>query len=151
MKILKITTNYFMMLFMACVFVLGFANMHCVEAADLYTPTNYWNDDKNYPLAFAQNGVSRYVDLSSANIIEQEENVEENSKTTVFAYDVIMVNGDITTKFSYKTMIRFINDEIYIASARANGDGWFQLSDRSFDQPQYNATLILADYFGIDK
>lgn len=62
-----------------------------------------------------------------------------------------MVNGDITTKFSYKTMIRFINDEIYIASARANGDGWFQLSDRSFDQPQYNATLILADYFGIDK
>ena len=48
-------------------------------------------------------------------------------------------------------MIRFINDEMYIASARGNGDGWFQLSSRSFDQPQYNATLILADYFGINK
>ena len=148
---MKKIVKYFMMVIALCIFALTANSFSMAEASALYTPTSYWNNDTNYPLAFSQNGVNRYVDLSSAKIIEQKENVEENSKTTVFAYDVIMVNGDITTKFSYKTMIRFINDEFYIASARANGDGWFQLSDRSFDQPQYNATLILADYFGIDK
>lgn len=68
---------------------------------------------------------------------------------SVIIRDVVMVDGDKTTKFTYKTMIRFVNDEMYVASARGNGDGWFQLSSRSFDQPQYNATLILADYFNI--
>lgn len=84
------------------------------EASALYTPASYWNNDTNYPLAFSQNGVNRYVDVSSAKIIEQEEKVEENTKTAVFSYDVVMVDGDKTTKFTYKTMIRFVNDEMDI-------------------------------------
>lgn len=140
-----------MMTIAVCMFALSANSFSLVEASSLYTPTAYWNNDTNYPVAFSQDGVNRYVDLSSAKIVEQDEIVEENTKTTVFTYDVIMVNKDKTTKFSYKTMIRFIGDEIYIASARANGDGWFQLSDRSFDQPQYNATLILAEHFNLIK
>ena len=148
---MKKIVKYFMMVIALCIFALTANSFSMAEASALYTPASYWNNDTNYPLAFSQNGVNRYVDLSTTKIIEQEEKVEENTKTAVFSYDVVMVDGDKTTKFTYKTMIRFINDEMYVASARGNGDGWFQLSSRSFDQPQYNATLILADYFGINK
>lgn len=148
---MKKMIKYFMMVIVMGIFALTANGFSTTEATALYTPTSYWNNNTNYPLAFSQNEVNRYVDLSSAKIIEQEENKQENTKTAVFSYDVVMVNGDVTTKFTYKTMIRFINDEVYIASARGNGDGWFQLTDRSFDQPQYNAALILADYFAINK
>lgn len=148
---MKKIIRYLMMVVAVCMFALSANNFSLVEASALYTPTSYWNNDTNYPVAFSQNGVNRYVDLSSAKIVEQSENVEENTKSTIFTYDVIMVSGDKTTKFSYKTMIRFIGEEVYIASARANGEGWFQLSDRSFDQPQYNAALILAEHFNLIK
>ena len=84
---------------------------------------------------------------------EQTENVEDNIKTAIFTYDVIMVNeqGVETSKFSYRTMIKFVGDEVFIFSARRNNDGWAQLSDRSFDQPQYNAAQILAEHFNINK
>lgn len=148
---MKKIIRYLMMAITICMFAFSANSFSFAEASSLYTPISYWNDNTNYPVAFSQNGVNRYVDLSSAKIIEQNEIVEENTKSTVFTYDVVMVNGDKTTKFSYKTMIRFIGDEVYIASARANGNGWFQLSDRSFDQPQYNATLILAEHFNLIK
>ena len=110
---MKKIVKYFMMVIALCIFALTANSFSMAEASALYTPASYWNNDTNYPLAFSQNGVNRYVDLSSAKIIEQEEKVEENTKTAVFSYDVVMVDGDKTTKFTYKTMIRFINDEIY--------------------------------------
>lgn len=140
-----------MMVIAVCMFAFSANSFSLVEASSLYTPTSYWNNDNNYPVAFSQNGVNRYVDLSSAKIVEQTETAEGNIKSAVFTYDVIMVNGDNITKFSYKTMIRFIGEEVYIASARANSDSWSQLSNRSFDQPQYNATLILAEHFNLVK
>lgn len=106
---MKKIVKYFMMVIALCIFALTANSFSMAEASALYTPASYWNNDTNYPLAFSQNGVNRYVDLSSAKIIEQEEKVEENTKTAVFSYDVVMVDGDKTTKFTYKTMIRFVN------------------------------------------
>ncbi len=142
-----------MMAVVACFFAVGAGSVGQVEAAALYTPATYWNGNANYPVAFTQAGVNRYVDLSSAKVEEQTENVEDNIKTAIFTYDVIMVNeqGVETSKFSYRTMIKFVGDEVSIFSARRNNDGWAQLSDRSFDQPQYNAAQILAEHFNINK
>lgn len=111
---MKKIVKYFMMVITLCIFALTANSFSMAEASALYTPASYWNNDTNYPLAFSQNGVNRYVDVSSAKIIEQEEKVEENTKTAVFSYDVVMVDGDKTTKFTYKTMIRFVNDEMDI-------------------------------------
>ncbi len=149
---MKKIMQYVMMAVIACFCAVGAGNMGQVEAATLYTPTTYWNNDANYPVAFTQAGVNRYVDLSSAKLEEKTENPEDNTKSAIFTYDVVMVNeqGVETAKFSYRTMIKFVGDEVSIFSARRNNDGWAQLSDRSFDQPQYNAAQILAEHFDID-
>jgi len=76
---MKKIVKYFMMVIALCIFALTANSFSMAEASALYTPASYWNNDTNYPLAFSQNGVNRYVDLSSAKIIEQEEKVEENT------------------------------------------------------------------------
>lgn len=85
---MKKIVKYFMMVITLCIFALTANSFSMAEASALYTPASYWNNDTNYPLAFSQNGVNRYVDVSSAKIIEQEEKVEENTKTAVFSMDI---------------------------------------------------------------
>ena len=107
----------------------------------------YWNDDTNYPIAFSQGGVNRYLDLSSAVITEQTVDEATQVKSTVMTYDVIMVDGDNQTKFSYKTLVKTGGEATYIYGWK--GTGWTMLTDRSFNQPQYNAALILIDHFAL--
>ena len=118
-----------------------------VQQAPAFAVQGYWNDDANYPLAFSQGGVNRYLDLSSAVITEQTVDEATQVKSTVMTYDVIMVNGDKTTKFSYKTMVKTGGEETYVYGWK--GTGWTLLTDRSFNQPQYNTGLILIDHFAL--
>lgn len=118
-----------------------------VQETPAFAVQGYWNDDPNYPIAFSQGGVNRYLDLSSAVITEQTVDEATQVKSTVMTYDVIMVNGDKTTKFSYKTMVKIGGEETYIYGWK--GTGWTLLTDRSFNQPQYNAGLILIDHFAL--
>ncbi|MFR5944563.1 MAG: YadA-like family protein [Megamonas funiformis] len=83
------------------------------EASALYTPASYWNNDTNYPLAFSQNGVNRYVDLSSAKIIEQEEKVESKVTTSGVA-DTIKQGG--FTRATSNVTTNSIKDTIYTDS-----------------------------------
>lgn len=112
-----------------------------------FTVQGYWNDDANYPIAFSQGGVNRYLDLSSAVITEQTVDEATQVKSTVMTYDVIMVDGDNQTKFSYKTLVKTGGEATYIYGWK--GTGWTMLTDRSFNQPQYNAALILIDHFDL--
>lgn len=73
-----------MMVIALCIFALTANSFSMAEASALYTPASYWNNDTNYPLAFSQNGVNRYVDLSSAKIIEQEEKLKKIPKQQYF-------------------------------------------------------------------
>lgn len=115
--------------------------------AAAFTPTAYWNDDANYPLAFSQAGVNRYVDLSSA-VLKEQTTDADGITSSVVTFDVIMVNGDIQTKFSYESLIKIKGDEISIAG-RKGTDNWGLLTNKSFNQPQYNASLILIDHFNL--
>ena len=63
---------------------------------------------------------------------------------------VVMVNnGEMVNTYDYKTMIKVGGEELLVAAQRANNTSWSQITSSSFNQPQYNATLILADHFGI--
>ena len=130
-------------------FMVGFApNTQQAEAA-YYNVPSYWNGDVNYPLAFSQGGVNRYVKLSSAKIDQQTKDLTANTVSTVFTYDVVMVNTDgNTTTFHYKTLVRTGGEDVYVAGWK-DPSGWSTLSNLSFYQPQYNAALILADHFGL--
>ena len=56
-----------MMAVVACFFAVGAGSVGQVEAAALYTPATYWNGNANYPVAFTQAGVNRYLILSEKN------------------------------------------------------------------------------------
>ena len=130
-------------------FMAGFTPSTQQAEAAYYSVPSYWNGDLNYPLAFSQGGVNRYVKLSSAKIDQQTKDTTGDSTSTVFTYDVVMVNTDgNTTTFHYKTLIRTGGDEVYVAGWK-DPYGWAPLRNLSFYQPQYNAALILADHFGI--
>ncbi|MBM6833102.1 hypothetical protein [Megamonas hypermegale] len=119
------------------------------EAAPLFTVQSYWNGDTNYPLAFAQGTTNRYVDLSSAKL-EEKTTDEAGITTAIFTFKVVMVNnGEMVNTYDYKTMIKVGGEELLVAAQRANNTSWSQITSSSFNQPQYNATLILADHFGI--
>lgn len=119
------------------------------EAAPLFTVQNYWNGDTNYPLAFSQGTTNRYVDLSSAKL-EEKTTDEAGITTAIFTFKVVMTNNnEIVNNYEYKTMIKVGGEEILVAAQRANNTSWSQITDTSFNQPQYNATLILADHFQI--
>lgn len=128
---------------LAC--LIGAFPLSQAQAATSYTPSEYWNGDANYPVAFSQAGVNRYLDLSSA-VIKEQTTDTDGTTSTVVTFDVIMVNGDIQTKFSYESLIKINGDEISIAGRKGTGN-WGLLSDKSFNQPQYNASLILIDHF----
>ena len=51
--------------------------------------------------------------------------------------------------YDYKTMIKVGGEKLLVAAQRANNTSWSQITSSSFNQPQYNATLILADHFRI--
>lgn len=120
------------------------------EAAPLFNVESYWNGDTNYPLAFSQGTTNRYVDLTSAKLEEKTTDETTGVTTAIFTYKVVMVNNNnITATYDYKTMIKTGGEEIVIAAQRANHTSWSQITSSSFNQPQYNATLILADHFGI--
>ena len=127
--------------------MLGLAVPISQGSAAAFTPQSYWNGDLNYPLAFSQGGANRYVKLSSAKIEEQSKGEITQMQTAVFSYDVVMVYGDKVTTFPYTTKVQVIDGKTYIFAKK--GERWTQLSDRSFDQPQYNAALILIDHFKI--
>lgn len=119
------------------------------EAAPLFTVENYWNGDTNYPLAFSQGTTNRYVDLSSAKL-EEKTTDEAGITTAIFTFKVVMTNNnEMVNNYEYKTMIKVGGEEILVAAQRANNTSWSQITDTSFNQPQYNATLILADHFQI--
>lgn len=119
------------------------------EAAPLFTVQNYWNGDTNYPLAFSQGTTNRYVDLSSAKL-EEKTTDEAGITTAIFTFKVVMTNNnEMVNSYEYKTMIKVGGEEILVAAQRANNTSWSQITDTSFNQPQYNATLILADHFQI--
>ncbi|WP_412438523.1 YadA-like family protein, partial [Megamonas funiformis] len=96
-----------------CIFALTANSFSMAEASALYTPASYWNNDTNYPLAFSQNGVNRYVDLSSAKIIEQEEKVESKVTTSGVA-DTIKQGG--FTRATSNVTTNSIKDTIYTDS-----------------------------------
>lgn len=120
------------------------------EASPLFTVESYWKGDTNYPLAFSQGTANRYVDLSSAKLEEKTTDETTGVTTAIFSYKVVMVNnGTMTNTYNYKTMIKTGGEAIVVAAQRANDTSWSQITSSSFNQPQYNATLILADHFGI--
>lgn len=130
-------------------FMVGFTPANQQAEAAYYNVPSYWNGDLNYPLAFSQGGVNRYVKLSSAKIDQQTKDTTGNTTSTVFRYQVVMVNTDgNTTTFDYKTLVRTGGEDVYVAGWK-DPSGWSTLSNLSFYQPQYNAALILADYFGL--
>lgn len=119
------------------------------EASPLFTVESYWNGDTNYPLAFSQGTANRYVDLSSAKLEEKTTDETTGITTATFTFKVVMVNnGDVTATFDYNTMIKTGGENVTVLAQRASGS-WSAINDSSFNQPQYNATLILADHFGI--
>ena len=119
------------------------------EAA-FFTVESYWNGDTNYPLAFSQGTTNRYVDLTSAKLEEKTTDETTGVTTAVFTYKVVMVNNNaVTATYDYKTMIKTGGEETIVAAQRADHTSWSQITSSSFNQPQYNATLILADHFGI--
>ena len=143
MKILRSIAFMFMAL---C--IIGFAAPAQTQAS-AFNVQSYWNGDVNYPLAFSQAGVNRYLDLSSAKLEEQSTDPQIQVKSSVLTYDVIMVDGDKTTKFSYKTLVKTGGEATYIYGWK--GTGWSMLTNRSFNQPQYNAALILIDHFNLEQ
>ncbi len=138
--------KYLMITFIAVVALVGFAAPTSrVDAA--YTPTSYWNGDENYPLAYSKDTANRYVDLSSAKLVSQTKDEATGIVTAEVKYDVVMVNNGVkVSTFSYDNLVK-VNDGnvIYIASPRKGV--WYQIDDTSFNQPQYNASLIVAAHF----
>lgn len=107
--------------------------------AGLYNPTAYWCDNYNYPRAYAHMGVNYYVDLSSAVVKEKSGNA------TVMAYNVISVSESGTTHtYLFTTLLR-TGKGVQICSWRNNG--WEPIADYGYNQPEYNAGLILIDNF----
>lgn len=146
---MKKAFSLFAVLLLTGIFSLGYFNIAMAQAGNTSNSIQFWNNDKNYPIVFTQNGVNRYIDLSSAKIIEQVEDMEDGTLATVFSYDVVMVQDQNITRFSYKTVLKLTPNGYYIASVRGNGGDWAELTNRSFDQPQYNAAIMLGYFFNI--
>ncbi len=130
-----------------CFLSFGTATQH-TEAA-VFSVQSYWDDNANYPLAYGKDGVNRYLNLSSAEIKSQSTDEVTGVVSTELTYSVVMVNNGVqTATFDYDTLVKTSNGEVTYIYAKKK-DNWATIDDRSFNQPQYNAALILVDHFGL--
>ncbi len=107
----------------------------------LFNPGKYLNNDQELPMVMTRQGVSWYVDCRSAEILEK------NGNATTVRFDLLIVNDDGMDRQTNE--LRLWTGKGVAVESNASGS-WQPINEMTATRAQYNAGLILIDYFGLN-
>lgn len=107
----------------------------------LFNPGNYLNNDIEIPMVMTRQGVSRYVDCRSANIVGGYGNDH------IISFDMIVTSDSGVKREKHELMVR--TGKGVAVYGRTLDNQWQILDQTTVSLADYNAGLVLCDYLGL--
>lgn len=107
----------------------------------LFNPGNYLNNDIELPMVMTRQGVSRYVDCRSANIVGGYGNDH------IISFDMIVTSDSGVKREKHELMVR--TEKGVAVYGKTPDNQWKMLDQTTVSLADYNAGLVLCDYLGL--